>query len=970
MSISDNRSLVDNRPASKLELLILEEQILQLQLGEIPALDDLEDRVGVLENQVISISGELAQEILDRQSSDQTLQSNIDDVSSTLAQEVLDRENADIAIQDLISTTAGDLGTEINDRIAADEVLQGQIDDVSSALAQEVLDRENADIALDSKINGLETFGYDAVVYVSKNGVDTNSGKQHSPFLTITAALNSITDASPTKRYVILVQSGAYTEASVSLKANVFIVGEGQKEAVRITGAVSMHSSFSGSADHRSGFSQVSILSACDFNWQTVTSGAGKLYFNEVSFSSTINMYGHNNATAQALFNSCNIFGNLTISGINVGVFTNNVCFANVTLNQHPNGGMATVLTASGGHCNGTVTQNATTNDFGRRSASFLRHFPSEQLVLNGPSVYADVDLISQGKQTPTISNGANLIALTPRVNHDLTTKNLTTDNITSAQIKPNATNTHNMGDWGRQWFWNFGYVHASSGTDLFLISYGNAFGADAVGRSIGIYTDGGGLQENVNGGEIILQTSTPSGTGVRGKIILNGREIDVTNTQIKNLAAGTDITDAVNKGQLDAISLGLEGDLAQEILDREAADVILQDQIDDLDALTASMQSDIDDLDALTASIVEDVDGLESGLSQEVLDRQAADVVLQDQIDVEKGRIDAILDASDADKDSFAEIVALINSVDTENDEAFAGYVLANDERVGTVESNLAQEILDREEGDTNTLAAANQYTDDAIAAIPPVDLSGLEGDLAQEILDRQAADEVLQDQIDDLDALTAAMQSDIDDLDALTASIVEDVDTLESGLAQEILDRETGDTNTLAAANQYTDDAIAAIPPVDLSGLEGDLAQEILDRQAADEVLQDQIDDLDALTASIQSDLDDVEALANANSGSIDDLTDRVEDLEALPVYEFHTMSVLIASVTEQTYVDCDHLAVAASLNVHIDGMKAHVIRDFTVSEVGGKTRIIWANTFAIGGIEEVEIGETAYISYNYEV
>jgi hypothetical protein len=93
-------------------------------------------------------------------------------------------------------------------------------------------------------------------------------------------------------------------------------------------------------------------------------------------------------------------------------------------------------------------------------------------------------------------------------------------------------------------------------------------------------------------------------------------------------------------------------------------------------------------------------------------------------------------------------------------------------------------------------------------------------------------------------------------------------------------------------------------------------------------------------------------------------------VEDLEALPVYEFHTMSVLIASVTEQTYVDCDHLAVAASLNVHIDGMKAHVIRDFTVSEVDGKTRITWANTFAIGGIEEVEIGETAYISYNYEV
>jgi len=400
-------------------------------------------------------------------------------------------------------------------------------------------------------LNELNSFGYDAVVYVSKNGLDTNSGNQHSPFLTITAAMNSITDASPSKRYVILVQSGAYTETALSLKANVFVVGEGQKEAVRITGPVSMNANFTGSADHRSGFSQVSLLSACDFNWATVTSGAGKLYFNEVSFSSTVNMYGHNNAIAQAQFNSCNIFGNLTISGINVGVFTNNVCFGNVTLNQHPNTNMATILVASGGHCNGVITQNASVDNFGRRSASFLRHFNSEQLVLNGPSVYADVDLVSQGKQTPIISNGANLIPLTAIINHDITTKNLSTDNITSGLIKPKATNTHNMGDWGTQWFWNFGYVHASTGTDLFLISYGSAFGADSSGKSIGIYTDGGGLQPDVNSGEIVLQTANTTGTGVRGKITLNGREIDVTSKQIKNLADGTDQQDAVTVNQL-----------------------------------------------------------------------------------------------------------------------------------------------------------------------------------------------------------------------------------------------------------------------------------------------------------------------------------------------------------------------------------------------------------------------------------
>ena len=66
----------------------------------------------------------------------------------------------------------------------------------------------------------------------------------------------------------------------------------------------------------------------------------------------------------------------------------------------------------------------------------------------------------------------------------------------------------------------------------------------------------------------------------------------------------------------------------------------------------------------------------------------KAADATLQGNIDVETGRIDAILAASEADKDSFAEIVTLINSVDTENDQAFAAYVLSNDQAVADMDA------------------------------------------------------------------------------------------------------------------------------------------------------------------------------------------------------------------------------------------------------------------------------------------
>lgn len=485
-----------------------------------------------ISNQIGSVDSKVDQEILDRQAAD-----------SSLSTDILDEKNRAEAAEDALD---GKLDQEIFDRSEADTL-------INQALANEVSARQSADSALDVRLSTLEAFGYDQILYVSKNGSDTNSGKQHKPFLTITAAMNAISDASPSKRYAVAVYPGGYSEA-IALKANVFVIGIGQKEAIRITGAVSMGSSFTANSsfDNRSGFANLSLLSAADFNWNTVQSAAGKLYFNGVVFGSTVNMYGYNNAIAQAQFNACIIFGAFTVSGINIGVFTNNVCFSSITLNQHPNGGMATILSATGGYCGGNISLVTTVNDFNRRCSAFLRNFWSENLIVNGPSCYADVDLVSGSKQGAQTSNGGQVVALNPIISHDLTTQ----------MIVPRNTNSHNMGDWGKQWNWNFGYVHASTGTDLYLISYPESYAPDSSGKSIGIYTDGAGLQANVNGGDIVLETATTSGTGIRGKIQLNGKEIDVTSKQIKNLANGSDATDAVNKQQLDEVQSGLQSQI------------------------------------------------------------------------------------------------------------------------------------------------------------------------------------------------------------------------------------------------------------------------------------------------------------------------------------------------------------------------------------------------------------------------
>jgi hypothetical protein len=124
---------------------------------------------------------------------------------------------------------------------------------------------------------------------------------------------------------------------------------------------------------------------------------------------------------------------------------------------------------------------------------------------------------------------------------------------------------------------------------------------------------------------------------------------------------------------------------------------------------------------------------GIKQSLLEESIERQNADSVIQENIDVEKARIDSILDASQADKDSFKEIVDLINSVDTENDQAFASYVTSNN-------AALAQEISDRESADSSL----QDNIDSESSARQSAD-SALQANINAEASARQSADSAL---------------------------------------------------------------------------------------------------------------------------------------------------------------------------------------------------------------------------------
>ena len=124
------------------------------------------------------------------------------------------------------------------------------------------------------------------VVSVSNSGNDTTgTGSSPEPFATVPAAMDAIAgfgDASPTKRYAVVLAPGNYP-ANFDLPANVFLVGM-QREATRITAPIiTLDATWSPAGDHRSGLQNLIITGGPkSFNFIPPASNEGKLFFRKL----------------------------------------------------------------------------------------------------------------------------------------------------------------------------------------------------------------------------------------------------------------------------------------------------------------------------------------------------------------------------------------------------------------------------------------------------------------------------------------------------------------------------------------------------------------------------------------------------------------------------------------------------------------------------------------------------------------
>jgi len=423
--------------------------------------------------------------------------------------------------------------------------------------------------------------------------------------------------------------------------------------------------------------------------------------------------------------------------------------------------------------------------------------------------------------------------------------------------------------------------------------------------------------------------------SNLQSQIDGNDADIAALQSDLANLSgAGGFATDAELQAAVDA----LQADIDQNELDADTA--IAAEETRAL-AAEANLQGQID-AEVSRATAAEAANA--TAISDEEAARIAADGTLQANIDIETARIDAILDASTADKDSFAEIVALINSVDTENDNAFAGYVTSND-------AALAAEVLAREtlEGEYDAYVISN----DAALAAEVLARETLEGEydayvisndaaLAQEVADRVAADDVLQANITAEEAARIAADDALrGDLVDATYSTIEQLDdavvALEAASSTGIGGVQAELDATQAGAGLDVDGSYLPNTGSNYISTAASLSQadsllDVFIKQNADDIAQEEADRIAAdgmLQANIDIETARIDAILDASTADKDSFAEIVALINSVDTENDNAFAAYVLSNDNALAQEvADRIAADNTLQANIDAEEARAL------------------------------------------
>lgn len=266
------------------------------------------------------------------------------------------------------------------------------------------------------------------IVYVNKAGNDTIAdGSECFPFLTVTAAMASIIDATPSKRYAISIGPGSYIEPLIHLKANVQLVGTSTLlTRLSIPFDINDPSWFETGFqnDNRSGFVDLTLLSSpLDFNFVTASSFSGKLFFVSVNMTPAPIFTALTTSVNQVNIRDSMLSTGYIQNGINMFMFSSFVSSGNIIINSQLT--TDTQVNLVGGGINGNIIINVQSGHIPidplnltsfAITENIFNPFPnSGSLIVNGVNnvttrVRATVDSIPIRTRVTLVGTGTSLI--------------------------------------------------------------------------------------------------------------------------------------------------------------------------------------------------------------------------------------------------------------------------------------------------------------------------------------------------------------------------------------------------------------------------------------------------------------------------------------------------------------------------------------------------------------------------------
>lgn len=241
----------------------------------------------------------------------------------------------------------------------------------------------------------------------------------------------------------------------------------------------------------------------------------------------------------------------------------------------------------------------------------------------------------------------------------------------------------------------------------------------------------------------------------------------------------------------------------------------------------------------------------------------------------------------------------------------------------------------------------------------------SSVSGSIASEAQARIDADNALADRLDVIEgsgegSIQKALQDSKDYADQKVAALVDSAPEVLDTL-KELADALGGDENFAATVASQIGEISS-----DLDALESSVNGSISALQSDVSALESDLSDLDAYAQDIRSDVDDLDAYAQDIRSDVDDHESRIDALEALndgPI--FHKAKIVIGA--ELAFVDLPHSAIENSIVAAVGRLMIHKDEDFTVSIVGGVSRLTFINSLANpSGDEKIETGDVIFVTY----